>query len=548
MKIVIGNKFAGAGTNATPAVVKALEESAAGDEICFEPAEYHFYAAGARASFFRACYQSGGEKRLKRVAFPVYGKKDLTLNGQGARFVFHDGVYPFALVNSEQVTLKNFSCDTFLPPVAVATVESADDDRFVLRFNEAAPRVRDDGRGHFIVERETGEYNSAKMRFSVHSLDRLKIRYLYAGNSNVSREGLPAGYFSTDAEVDGKTAVFRYRADTNARSPYTVGERICLNLEESRERCLFFLDFCRNVTISDISVCHGAGMGVMALVCRDLTVERFRYDAERYADGISTTADVFHLINCTGLAAIRECDFGNSLDDILNLHGNYTVTDAWDGEWLTVAYGHRAHRGFDPYRAGDRVRWIDPETSEILAEGTVRKRATCVGTGRERLRMPVRVEYGAERIAPGQLVELPEKMPDLLLENNRFYSFPHIRLSGGGTMRVLNNRFSDCACAIHVQDLWKYWYESGRVRSLEIVGNRFERCSLLNAGEHKADVRIGEAGEPALLYRGIRIAENTFTGVLGLAVRAYGAEVTTGGNFFNGRAEIPDDPMIQIHE
>ena len=53
----------------------------------------------------------------------------------------------------------------------------------------------------------------------------------------------------------------------------------------------------------------------------------------------------------------------------------------------------------------------------------------------------------------------------------------YIRLSGAGETVVEENSIGNCAAALLAQDLFKYWYKSGRVRHLIYRNNRLYNCN-----------------------------------------------------------------------
>ena len=143
--------------------------------------------------------------------------------------------------------------------------------------------------------------------------------------------------------------------------------------------------------------------------------------------------------------------------------------------------------------------------------------------------------YGADRIQAGFWVENPDRMPDLHLHHNRFYNFPHLRISGGGEMLVEENHISNCNAALLCLDLARYWYESGRVRHLVFKNNILDNCNGRGGSEFIHIGIDGVAPEDApKIHEKIEITGNCFTNIKQYAVGASGVkELTIRDNTFD---------------
>ena len=107
-EIVISNKVAGVGINATPAVIEALTalKKNKNSTLKFEPGEYHFYREGTHKQFFAVTNNTSCDKY---IVFPIIDFDGLTIDGEGASFVFHEVTFPFIVHKSKNVTLKNIT-------------------------------------------------------------------------------------------------------------------------------------------------------------------------------------------------------------------------------------------------------------------------------------------------------------------------------------------------------------------------------------------------------------------------------------------------------
>lgn len=531
--VIVPASLAASGVNVTPHIVQKLGAlSDIGGILRFEPGEYHFYEDGALHSFFAPANNASGQKN---VCFPLLDSHGVTVDGGGSVFVFHGMASPFVVSESCDIVLRNFTCDTAYPSVVTLEILEKTNEGFFCRINRSQCPYRTEN-GHLVFEAENRLISTENGRLSLHSLDRMNIKYLFAGDTAQSKENLAAPFIAADAFDLGDKVYFRYREDTEIFCPYEQSERVVINLEEKRERSVFFLENSERVTIEDVTVRRGGGMGVIAQMCTDVTVRNMRTDKNAHGDSVTLTADAFHLVNCNGSFELTGCVMESFLDDACNVHGVYTVLDRYDKNCLHVHLGHEQQNYFSPCKTGDRLVILNHQTLEPVAEAEVKNVFFTSNDGMS-LSIEVSFTYGADQPQPGFFVENPARMPDIRIHGNRFRDFPHFRLSGAGTIRVEDNDISDCHEAILFYDLAKYWYESGRIRSAKVSRNHFENCNALGGN---AFIQVGVFGfdteiAPSV-HEHIEITDNRFEKLRELAVAAGGVkELTLDGNTSAGK-------------
>ena len=543
LSLTVPASLAAKGVNATPFVVKQLKELAEnGGTLCFEPGTYHFYEDGALSGFFAPSNNLSG---TKKVCFPVLDAQNITVDGGGSVFVFHGKAFPFIVSECSDITLKNFTCDTALPSVAAIKITEKTEEGFCAVIDKKKSPFRTEN-GHLVFELENGVLSTEAGKISLHSLDRMNIKYLYAGDSAQDRTGLAAPFMDADAFDLGDKIYFRYREDTQISCPFEVGERVVINLEEKRERAVFFFENSERVTVENVTIRRGGGMGVIAQLCTDVTVRNMRTDKTAHGDSITLTADAFHLVNCDGVFELADCKMSSFLDDVCNVHGVYTVLDRVSGDVLHVHLGHAEQSFFCPYKSGDRLVVLDNNTLDAVCEAIVKDVFFSSNDG---MSLSVKVEYmhGADALKPGFLVENPDRMPDMLIHDNDFSDFPHFRLSGAGKIRFENNTVSDCQAAIYFYDLAAYWFESGRIRDAIVKHNHFINCNALCA-DWVIDISVsGFAPEKApTVHDRIEISDNTFEKIQKYAVRACGVrELVLKDNTLDG-APLGESKVLHI--
>ena len=76
--------------------------------LVFPKAAYDFYPENA-VEMYRAV--ANHDNGLKRMGFPLFNCKDITIDGGGSVFMFHGRMVPFTLESVQGAVLKNFSID-----------------------------------------------------------------------------------------------------------------------------------------------------------------------------------------------------------------------------------------------------------------------------------------------------------------------------------------------------------------------------------------------------------------------------------------------------
>ncbi len=523
--------------NATPVVREALERlrAAGGGELCFQKGEYHFYREGARKEFMAVSNNSACDKYM---AFPILDMENVTVDGGGSVFVFHDVTFPFMVSRSKNIVIRNLICDTGVSPLVEFVVHDITDRGFMMDIDrEKNPFFVEDG--SLCFRRESEIVSGKNEFFSLHALGKHAVQFFATGDCGADMSNLPARLMQCDVEETATGIRATYREGSPDPCRYGEGETITSIIDGKRNVDVICLDRSQNLHLENITVGRGIGMGIVGQLSTDIVIDGFSTDVSFHPDGYQTlTADSLHFINCDGKLEIKNCTISDTMDDALNVHGMYTAVTSVEEGVLRSAIKHQEQRHFNPYRPGDRLTVINNETFAIVAEFVVEDSRLLSGT---EIETRGRFTHGADKVTAGFWIENPDRMPDLHLHHNHFYNYPNVRISGGGEMLVEHNRFADCNTALLCMDLARYWYESGRVGHLVYRHNEFDNC---NGRGGSAFLRIGIDGVPdeeaPKIHNRIEIVDNVFKNVKEFAVKAGGVkELVLRDNQFPDGPEGP---------
>ena len=343
--------------NASPILQKALSKIKAewkeGETVIlrFPEGRYDFHEKGA---FIREYYISNHDQdNPKKVGIALEDMKNLTLDGQGAQFVFHGRMLPVSLLRSENCCLKNFSIDFENPHIAqIKVLENTPQDGILF---EPAPWVKYHITKDSVFE-AYGEGWTLKHSWGIAFEERTK-HLVY----NTSDIGCP---------TKGASEI----APRRIRAPYWKDERLVPGTVVAmrgwgRPTPGIFLSHDLNTTLENIKVHYAEGMGLLAQFSENITLEKFCVCLKGENDPryFTTQADATHFSGCKG--KITSCNglYEGMMDDAINVHGTYLkVVKRVDDHTLVGRYMHDQAWGFEWGCPGDEVQFVQSGTMELI--------------------------------------------------------------------------------------------------------------------------------------------------------------------------------------
>ena len=128
----------------------------------------------------------------------------------------------------------------------------------------------------------------------------------------------------------------------------------------------------KNVKLENITVHSTQGMGLLAQLTENITLNRFRValkeGTERY---FTTQADATHFSACKGLIRSEKGVYEGMADDAINVHGTYLkVIAREDNHTIKAQYMHPQSWGFLWGNVGDKVQFIASKTMDVIGDKT----------------------------------------------------------------------------------------------------------------------------------------------------------------------------------
>lgn len=345
--------------NASPVLQKALAKIKAeykeGEKVIlrFPEGRYEFHEKGAAV---REYYISNHDQtNPKKVGIALEDMKNLTLDGQGSEFVFHGRMLPVSLLRSENCLLKNFSIDFGNPHIAqVKIVENDPQDGIVF---EPAPWV---------------DYRIAKDSIFEAYGEGWTMRHSWGIAFDGDTKHLVYNTSDIGCPTKGASEVAPRRIHAPGwKDARLVPGTVVAMRGWGRPTPGIFLSHDVNTTIENVKVHYAEGMGLLAQLCENITLEKFGVCLKGDADPryFTTQADATHFSGCKGKIVSCNGLYEGMMDDAINVHGTYLkVVKRVDDRTLVGRYMHGQSWGFEWGCPGDEVQFIRSNTMELVGK------------------------------------------------------------------------------------------------------------------------------------------------------------------------------------
>lgn len=345
--------------NASPVLQKALAKIKAeykeGEKVIlrFPEGRYEFHEKGAAV---REYYISNHDQtNPKKVGIALEDMKNLTLDGQGSEFVFHGRMLPVSLLRSENCLLKNFSIDFENPHIAqVKIVENDPQDGIVF---EPAPWV---------------DYRIAKDSIFEAYGEGWTMRHSWGIAFDGDTKHLVYNTSDIGCPTKGASEVAPRRIHAPGwKDARLVPGTVVAMRGWGRPTPGIFLSHDVNTTIENVKVHYAEGMGLLAQLCENITLEKFGVCLKGDADPryFTTQADATHFSGCKGKIVSCNGLYEGMMDDAINVHDTYLkVVKRVDDRTLVGRYMHGQSWGFEWGCPGDEVQFIRSNTMELVGK------------------------------------------------------------------------------------------------------------------------------------------------------------------------------------
>ena len=449
--------------------------------LVFPPGVYEVGNAQALAdmeALMTAAHHHYARFEDANIAMDFSGVSGLVVDGGGCTLVFSGFIQPVQLRECADVVIKNLTIDWDRPPFSEGIVRLVKDNILEV---EIFPEYPVHG-GEPVVSFQSfsleGGHLAGTIQFSSTTNCELVAPQTVRISADLVRYVKP-----------GDLATLRH--------VYTY-------------RNLIHMEHCDTVTVEDVTMHAGPGMGVFGIQTRDITLRRFavRPSGRRM---MSINVDGCHFVSCRGTMTIDDCYYQGMGDDAFNMHGRYYFIDEVIDD-RTVRAGNQNDENYPG--VGDTIEFVRKTTLLTYAEAVItsvdydpENGDSIIGFDRPlptgfditdgiaNISQHPKLRFTNTTVRDVRGRALLVQTRDVLIENNHFE-----HLTGQG---------------IHIDTAYPEWNESVGTRDVVIRNNTFLHCGFGNTKycDAIAVVVETEGEEPAVgVHRGLIIADNLIIG------------------------------------
>lgn len=339
--------------SALEAVKKEHQGSNSPLKIMLEPGRYDFHPEEALAKEYYISNHNQDNPKLVGLAFE--NMQDVTFDGQGAELIFHGRMLPIAIVNSTNFSLKNLRIDFENPHISQVKVLENDTVENSITF-EVAPWVSYEIQDSAFVAKGKGWSHIPQWGIAFEEETK---RIVY----RTSDIGLGVKRVEEIAP--------RIIKSYNWKNPRLIAGTVVAMRSYHRPTPGIFLSYNVNTHLENIKLHYAEGMGLLAQMSEDITLDGFSVcllgnDDPRY---FTTQADATHFSGCKGKITAINGLYEGMMDDAINVHGTYLkVTKRLDNNTLRARYMHSQSYGFEWGYVGDSVQFVQSNTMELVGD------------------------------------------------------------------------------------------------------------------------------------------------------------------------------------
>lgn len=423
------------------------------------------------------------------VALYFDGFKNLTVEGCGARFIISGKTTNCVVSNCENFVLRDIVIDTDKPD-----------------FHE----LKVVGKGGFYADFELSEYDDYEFRngtvifkgngFETDIKHKSKSAWWPNKVSGENREENVRSkhplMLSLKLKKISENTVRSYCLDANR---FNIGD-IFYIFDNRRQFAGIFVDNSKDVTLQGIAQHFNYSLAVVCQCSENITLEKLSLTPQN-GYFVTSVADFVQCCMCRGYFNVTDCVFDGAGDDTINCHGfHFKVTDVSENK-VQVKFMHPQSHGYNPFRKGDKIAFIDKAT--LLEKGQSE-----VASSRLLDEYTIELLLNGEKPSVNMMVENISACPDLYFARNEVHRIVTraMLITTRGKVLVEDNHFyGNGMSGILFSDDASSWYESGMCTDVTVKNNVFDWC-----GDHGIMIKPENSSHGGAIHKNIRISENTF--------------------------------------
>lgn len=474
------------------AVQRALEAAADVPDnklktIFFPRGIYHFYEDYSQIREYYISNTVGLDQRYKQKHLGILIEKmmNITLDGGGSLFLFHGNITSFAITQSKNIVLTNFSLDYSDPGVHEVIVESkvpgenavivsvpdcfkyslSDDKRHIHWTSEAGPisgKFYLTGYNESYTFTATGEKSSYNQKFYLKSGRLVRGKGVWDNISKIEDLGSNQLKFTYNGVLPEVGISYQSRNIVRTTPGAFIWES-------------------EDITLRDVNIHYLHTIGIVGQLSKNITMDGVnlspRPGSKRTA---ASSADFFQMSSVGGTILVENCKFIGAHDDAINIHGTFLVVKevSTDSKTFLLEYCHTQTAGFPQFYVGNTIEFAVRDSMIPIMDSLCTVTAVENWVDGDGTRIRITVDKAVDGIlADKAVVENVTYTPEVIIRNCYFASIPTrgILTTTRRSVLIENNVFKTVErYGVFISCDAQEWYESGRTEDVVIRNNTFE--------------------------------------------------------------------------
>lgn len=486
--------------NVTARVQKVIDDAIQSGQktIVFPKGRYDFWPDGAvRARYFISNTSTEAEDpdKIRTIGMLFKNARGLTIEGNGALFMFHGKMTTMVFDHCSDVKLQNVHVDFERPTMSEMRYANVSEGGVELDIHPDARYAIRDGRLEWFGEGwKTNHFHAVELDTTLKTMRYSDWKPF--GNSKATGLALHRVRFETPRDFKPKQGNILTVRDI-------IRDQVGMLILESK-----------NMTLENVGMHYMHGLGIVSQYTENVTMRRVTC-APRPESGriIASSADFMHFSGCRGKVTVEDCRFSGAHDDPINVHGtNLRITGKPASNQLKLRFMHGQSYGFNAYFPGDTVAFVHAASMQRFAQGRVKT----VDRLTDREVMVTFEQPVPDGLEEHDCVENMTWTPEVLIRGNYFTrtNTRGVLLTTPRKAIIENNTFFRTGMsAVLIEADAEGWYESGPVRDVTIRNNEFVDCAY-QGGPGNAVIAIHPSNKVAdvkqPVHFNIRIENNVF--------------------------------------
>ncbi len=423
------------------------------------------------------------------VALYFDGIKNLTVEGNGAKFLISGKATNCVVKNCESLTLQNFTIDVDKPD-----------------FHELKVTRKTAFSVDFELDlREDFEFKHNTLFFKGYGFDidvKNKCKTAWwtnkvAGENEElnTRVRHPLSTALGLKLIDGKAL----RAYYLSTKKFKIGDRFYL-FDNRRQYAGIFVDESKDITIQNVAQHFNYSLAVVCQCSENIYLKKLDLTPKENLR-VTSVADFVQICMCRGEFQVTDCVFDGAGDDTLNCHGFHFKTTSVNGNTARVKFMHPQSHGYNPFRVGDEVAFIDKKS--LLEKGRAKVISSCLLD-----EYTIELELSGDTLFEGLMVENVSASVNLYFARNEIHRIVTrgILVTNRGKTVIENNNFGHCGMSgILISDDASSWYESSMCEDVIIENNTFQYC-----GDNGVMIKPENQIHEGAIHKNIKVLNNKF--------------------------------------